>query len=168
VRGIKAIVHPDGTPPLCDLLSRSRSVSEDSIRFLVDAGADVNAVSPQNGMAPLHLALYNSNSFKICRELLALGANPHIRHRVLGVLPLGMIPIARCSCVMTNSLLREVTVEEPGVAPVLESQCPAIVLASHLGVVSELIPRFAEACVQYRRLFVGDHDRVCVPVLSPC
>jgi ankyrin repeat protein len=66
-------------PPLTSALTGSRP-NADIAMLLIDRGADVNAISPDNQLTPLILAI-RSRQVGIVRALLAKGADPNLPAR---------------------------------------------------------------------------------------
>jgi hypothetical protein len=117
--GARAQPAPDGTPPLVALLSLRRFVegrllpafalADDSVRALVQAGADVNAACAADGMTAMHMwALWHSPTPAVFTALLQAGANPDAYCRA-GLTPLGVLETAPGPPRLAPTLVRAVT-----------------------------------------------------------
>ncbi len=70
-----ATVDP-GPPAAAPIIYAASMRSEEILRLLIDAGADVNAVNPRNGLTPLHRAIESGPG--VVKLLLDAGANPRV------------------------------------------------------------------------------------------
>lgn len=78
----------------------------ESVRALINAGADVNRPAP-NGLTPLMLAA-SQRELEIVRELLAAGANPHLER------PGGETALTRAVLVGDERIIRAILDRAPG------------------------------------------------------